>query len=1044
MTAPLIGRDHAAGMLRAEIGRAIDSHGGLVLVTGEAGIGKTTLVGDAAAEARRRGALVLGGSCWESGGAPGHWPWVQVLRGLRRASGAAEWAELEEASGGATAVLLGESAAADETGFALYDGVTSALVAASQRRPVMVVLDDLHWADAASVRLLEFAAQHTWFERLLLVGTYRDVEVEPTDHPLRPLLSALVSRATMITLTGLDRAAVGELMARTAGRRPDDDVVAEVHRRTGGNPFFVEQSARLWSAGGPVEAIAPGVRDAVQRRLSLLPEPVVRLLTTAAVLGREFHRQVLAAVAAEPADRVDRLLGRAVAARLAVARGGGRFAFAHDLVRETLYDSLDEPGRRHAAVVEAVTRSPGLAGRLLPAEQARHAYLARDVLDPATVVGRLEHAARDAGARMAFEESTGHRRRALEVAAALGPRRQALIAGELGADLIHLGRRDEGWALLEFAAERARAAADPMVLARVAITLHHCGDGDERARPAEDLLADAHRALAGGTGDPTPRDRPAKELAKEVAVHASARARREEDDEALAYFLWSLHHLIWGPGTAAERERLTREIERITRRMPSGGDHDSPWFAAALRWVALLELGDPRYLDAFETSLALAEQGGRPHEKAAATADRGIIAAFQGRFAEAADLLAEATCFPEGEHFDAHGMMFHLHWALLLLQGRADEDPPGRPPPRGSVPARLIEGLTALYRDDPDTALHHLEALTRSGRPIPGMYAPLFLRLQAQVAAATRDPELCERARAALSPYAGQWAVSVYGCDIGGPYRLWQAAVDAAQERWDEAVQGFTAAAESAELMHSRPWALEARTGLAEVLAERGDAGAAALLDEVEREAAELGMRHIAARVRRIRRSRDGGAGETGGEFRFDGRVWSLTFAGRTVHMPDAKGLRDLHLLLSGPGTDVPAVRLANPEGGAEVAAARALGGDEVLDEEARIRYKRRLAELDEEIDRAVAAGDDERAAACDRERAALLAELRAAAGLAGRTRRLGDEAERARKTVTARIRDTLRKLDGTHPDLAAHLRDAVSTGTTCAYRPSRPVTWRL
>ncbi|WP_206664115.1 hypothetical protein [Thermomonospora catenispora] len=198
------------------------------------------------------------------------------------------------------------------------------------------------------------------------------------------------------------------------------------------------------------------------------------------------------------------------------------------------------------------------------------------------------------------------------------------------------------------------------------------------------------------------------------------------------------------------------------------------------------------------------------------------------------------------------------------------------------------------------------------------------------------------------------------------------------------------------------------------------------------------------ARARRVRRSRAGRAGEAGGEFRFDGRVWSLTFAGRTVHMPDAKGLRDLHRLLSSPGVDVPAVRLANPEGGVEAVAARSLGGDEVLDEEARVRYKRRLAELEEEIDRAVAVGDDARAAAHDRERASLLAELRAAAGLAGRTRRLGDEAERARKTVTARIRDALRRLERHHPELAAHLRRSVSTGTACAYRPDERVDWRL
>jgi hypothetical protein len=180
------------------------------------------------------------------------------------------------------------------------------------------------------------------------------------------------------------------------------------------------------------------------------------------------------------------------------------------------------------------------------------------------------------------------------------------------------------------------------------------------------------------------------------------------------------------------------------------------------------------------------------------------------------------------------------------------------------------------------------------------------------------------------------------------------------------------------------------------------------------------------------------------GEFRRDGAVWSLSFAGRSAHLPDAKGLRDLRTLLSLPGQDVPAVRLLAPDGGELVVAARRMGGDEVLDEEAKTRYRRRLTLLDEEIDRAVELGEDRRAAEFDRERAALLEELRSAAGLGGRTRRLGDEAERARKTVTARIRDILRKLDHAHPELATHLRASISTGSTCRYQPESETTWRL
>ncbi len=197
--------------------------------------------------------------------------------------------------------------------------MTTALVTLSQSRPLVVVLDDLHSADPSSLRLLEFVAQHAWFERLLLIGTYRDVEVEGTGHPLQPLILPLVSRATAtLTLTGLGRDEVGALMAVTTGREPAPELVDEVHRRTGGNPFFVEQTARLWHSGSPVSTIPPGVREAVRQRLALLPEPVVALLTSAALLGREFRRQVLAVVHGAPVPHVDRLLESAVVARVLV------------------------------------------------------------------------------------------------------------------------------------------------------------------------------------------------------------------------------------------------------------------------------------------------------------------------------------------------------------------------------------------------------------------------------------------------------------------------------------------------------------------------------------------------------------------------------------------------------------------------------------------------------------------------------------------------------------------------------------------------------
>ncbi|MFC9255073.1 ATP-binding protein, partial [Amycolatopsis thailandensis] len=1039
MSPSLIGRDHPAGVLRAEIARAAESHGGLVLVTGEAGIGKTTLVTGAAEEAKRLGALVLNGSCWDSSSAPGYWPWTQVVRGLRRAVGKGRWAAMADSE---LDVLLGETrgdGAAD--GFRLYDAVTSVLVTASQDQPVVVVLDDLHWADAASLRLLEFAARHTWFERLLLIGTYRDVEVETTDHPLRSLMLPLLAKATSVTLTGLEPEEVGTLMARTAGAEPDSALVAEVHRRTGGNPFFVEQTARLWHSGGSAETIAPGVADALQRRLSLLPPPVLELLTTASVLGREFHRRLLAGVASAPVPQVDRLLDQAVAARLAVVHGQGRFAFAHDLVRETLYASLSEADRRkqHAAVIATVREAPASPDRLFPADMARHALLAGRELDPGEAVDLLLAAAIDATGRMALEESATHYRRAMEVV--VDRRRRAVIALELSAHLTRNQSSEEGQEVLDGAKALIRELDDDDLLARLALTLIRADHKGLRAEETTALLTEAHQRLCGGKpGDDVSVD----QMTQEVTARIMMTARDDHDDSALLFGLWARHDAIWGPGTAVERQRLTEELIAVGRRT---GNSELEHFASSFRWVALLEQGDPRYLEQYRDFLAMASANLVPSSYLASMIDQNIIATLQGRFAEAEAFLEQlAHCEDDHDH-PYFGNLHQLQrWARWCLQGRF-EDLVGlhREIARsGYGYSRLLEAITAAQREDVAEAVR-LTDLAAEARPFPRELEPLWLRCQAQAAALSGDPDRCEAARATLAPHSGEWVVSLYGCEVSGPVDLWLGRLDLAQHRWNEAAGKLRDAALSADRMQSTPWAVEAKSWLAKALLgrnlEEDPAEAAALLSEVDREAGAIGMNHVVARVEDTRKSVRTPP-VPAAEFRRDDAVWTLHFDGVTAHLPDSKGLRDLHFLLGRPGSDVTAVRLLDPEGGEVVVAAKSLGGDAVLDDEAKARYRARLDELDELIDTATALGQDTRAAALDRERDALLAELRSAAGLGGRTRRLGDEAERARKTVTARIRDTLRKLDEQHPALATHLRASVTTGSSCRYAPDDKVPW--
>ncbi|MFC8699562.1 ATP-binding protein [Streptomyces parvus] len=1196
MTPALFGRDHPAGVLRSEIARATDSHGGLVLVTGEAGIGKSTLVTDAAHEARRRGALVVGGSCWDSDNTPGYWPWVQILRGLRRSATAAEWAAAQEASDGRLAVLLGdpaggaagaahgggpgaeagavgvhaggphadggpgegspgrgpseglskgpseglsESPSEGAEAFGLFDAVTTSLVTVSQSRPLVVVLDDLHSSDPASLRLLEFAAQHAWFERLLLIGTYRDVEVEAPGHPLQQLILPLVSRAAAtLTLTGLGRDEVGALMTVTTGREPAPQLVDEVHRRTGGNPFFVEQTARLWHSGSPVSTIPPGVREAVRQRLALLPEPVVSLLTSAALLGREFRRQVLAVVHGAPVPHVDRLLESAVVARVVVPRPSGQYAFAHDLLRETLYASLDdaEARERHAAAVRALDAHGGLGDAVPPGALARHAHLAGDALERDRRIDLLLAAARDASGRLADEEATEHYRRALAVASGDDPdlRRATLIGLDLAGQLRHAGEAAEAQRLLDGAVARARELDDPELLGRVAITLHGDGFLGNPGVSTKGLLAEAHRRITGKEGQESLSD---DRLAQELAINFMALARSGSDDEALAFSLWARHDSVWGLGSAVERLGLTDEMTVVGRR----SQHlDMELHAASMRWVALLELGDPAFLDQFRTFVRLAKVTALPRFALGVAVDSSLIASLQGRFAEAATALEDDSLDPKSNDHAAFGFMeHHLHWALHLLRGHfaEAEEVLAELPASGYPFPSLLEAVTAVEQGDATPALRLIAEHADRAAPYPRAFMPLWLRLLAQAAAVTGDPRLIARAEDELTPYTGQWVVSLYGCDIGGPVDLWLGMLAAARDDQDAAVAALTEAAASSDRLGARPWAVRARLGLARSLLARsgadgaGQGGAGAggagdadvagaqglgaddagqarrLLGEVAREAGELSLDHVeaeAASLRMVppmtvsgttaaaaadasaatsvsrtsppapaparppaptptptsapapatapnrseaatsdRREAAASAGPSA-EFRRNGPVWQLRWNGVTVHVPDAKGLRDLHSLLGLPGADVPAVRLLAPEGGDLVVAAGQLGGDPVLDEEAKRRYKEHLDRLDAEIDRAAARDDAQQVEKYDRERQALLDELRTAAGLGGRTRRLGDQTERARKTVTARIRDTLRKLETLHPALAAHLKASVTTGTTCAYRPEHSPDWQL
>ncbi|MFH8290035.1 ATP-binding protein [Streptomyces sp. NPDC018059] len=1078
---PLLGRDDFLRSVREQSERARGGHGGLLLITGEAGIGKTTLTGCAVREAGRMGMAVLRGSCWGADGTPGYWPWTQVIRGLRRSLGAQAWEAASEAAGVVWQVLLGGGGKAEEAGqFELFDAVTTMLVTAAQHQPVLVVLEDVHWADTASVALLEFAAQHMSLERVLIMATYRPVEVERPDHPLRDRLRSLETRATTLTLTGLGASHVAELMRRTAGCAPDGGLVGDVLRRTGGNPFFVQETARLWAGGHEVSGMSPGLHASLQQRLRLLDDAVAECLGAASVLGRRFRTDTLASVMAASPEEVRRWLAQAADAQLVAHERSGEVLFKHDLVRETLYGGLDarRVRRLHAAAVRALGSTAVAQDATLPVELARHAHLAFEELDRDEAVELLLSAARHAESRMAHEEAAGHYERALDRLGEEVPARRVLLALHFGTALQMFGEHERSWRVFADAATSARSLGDPLLMGRTALTLYGAdGRGDTALLKPRALRWAYEQQGAAASDDATPRtptpaprrplasasasasaSTPATEptlsqssMARRVAAAVVAGARAAGDDDTLHIGLWARLQSEWGPRAAGDRRALAGELVAVSRRR---GDLWTEHVAMSMRWVAALEAGDPRFMDDFHAMVALGAADGSARLRLHTVIDRSIVHALTGRLTEATELLdaSESMNTPGANYYRYFAS--HHRWSLLVLRGRFTEA------------RQLLDTLRAQQHPYVDLveALTDVEAGEGRGVPVPRPGAgaggdtvlhrsvtPLWLRHQAQAAAASGDPAWCDNVRAALTPYTGQWLVSLFGWDISGPATLWMGVLDAAQQRWDSAVRHLTEARESADRLHALPWSLRARLELAAAVSAQGahdERHVTTLLSEAASQARELGMTHLLARVEHVgahgRGARPGQGGPAPAyEFRRNGEVWRLTYGGRTVHMPDAKGLRDLHCLLSLPGQDIAAVRLLNPDDDT-VATVQGMGADEVLDDEARSRYRRHLERLETEIDRAVERGDDRRAAAYDQERADLLEELRRYAGLGGRARRLGDSRERARKNVTARIRDTLRKLDQRHPELAAHLRRAVSTGTMCRYTPERDLRWRL
>jgi predicted ATPase len=312
-----VGRDRELADLLTELKGGSDSSAHLFLISGEPGIGKTRLLDEIAAQARGRGVRVVWGRCWEGGGAPAYWPWIQIIRVCFSAVEPEQRRlilESEVAPGIAhdVAQIVPELRGAvletprpqpplqqdaEQARFRLFDSITNLLKNFSRNEPILIVLDDLHDADQASLMLLRFVARATVGAGIFLVGTYRDAEVRRS-RVLGNLIGGLSREARSIPLGGLSKAEVAKLVEAIAGQTPDEDLVSRVYAATNGNPLFVDGVVRLLLAQGETgvrragEAtfrVPGGVREAIRLRLEGLSRQAKSVLSVASVLGSEFE-----------------------------------------------------------------------------------------------------------------------------------------------------------------------------------------------------------------------------------------------------------------------------------------------------------------------------------------------------------------------------------------------------------------------------------------------------------------------------------------------------------------------------------------------------------------------------------------------------------------------------------------------------------------------------------------------------------------------------------------------------------------------------------
>ena len=1051
----MVGRDDVLRVCESAVDRARAGTGGLLLVAGEPGIGKTTVLLAAADAARTRKCTVVCAACPEDDAVPAFWPLVRLLTGIARPAATAAAEELAGRGPGGV----------EEHRFVLFDRAADAVrQAATPENPLVLILDDLHWADPSSVRLLGFLVKQLRSSPVLLLGSYRDTDVG-SGHPLLELLAEPATSGETLTLLGLAVEDVATLVAR-AGGAGTESAALRIREHTGGNPFFVLHVARLLDAEGhftrPGAALPLplGVQAVLERRLARLTQACSALLGVAAVIGSPFDVSLLTEICGSDAASVTDLLAESTAARLThPVEPGVVYEFAHALVRATVTAQLPAERRAalHGAVADAIRRRSGTDETSLPAIALHELHAPGD--RPATRgVDAAEQAGRSAVAARAFEQAAEHFARA--ISACRDSERLADLHLRLGDAHLRSGDWDAGAAAFSRAADLARALARPDLFAAAALGIGADTGGFEVRLWDRRQLARLEEALAflGNTG-PELRARLLARLSVAATnVHSAAErtawsdeavdvARRTGNGRVLAYALSAWCDARSGPAHVDERWSAAEEMLAAAE---ASGDREAALTARRFRVVASLERGDPAVHEEIDRFAAVADALGQPLYRWYVPLFRGMQALLRGDLEAADRLCAEAAGLGQDAGSDNARMLSATQAAAIavergeflglvgIFEAALQEQPWMRELPIAIAMAPLIDvgrGREAEAR----AKLHALAAERFARIPVDSEWLSTLSGI-AMAVLRLGEPVSASAMYEVLRPHAGQMIVDGIAASCLDPvdYLLGRCAL--VNGRAEVAAAHLEAAAEQARRLGAPLLEAHAHHALGSALARsdprRGRslrAGAESVLRAAGAAPVLVTGAGVAAVPEAARRT---------GVFHQDGAMWTLTFEDRTVRLPDSKGLRDLRHLVGRPGTPVPATALQH--GGDPVPAAAVSHGFDVLDDRARADYRARLEDLEEEIADAEVMADTARATRARDERAFLVAELTAAVGLGGRSRRMGDDADRARKAVTMRVRNAVARIAREHPALARHLDLTVRTGTVCVYEPEEPVVWSV